>query len=200
VVSAIAGAATSAGQVAVVASVYDGDTLSVRDGRRVRLLQIDTPELDSGECYSRGCEDCAPRPRAARKAGALLLSGERGRCAGAIVRTVEEQVVTSKGLLHDESLTLLTCEVLERALEGGDELAEHAVVLPQDVEELLGRCRFGKGSEAAEVREEARDVGAVSGQEPLPVFARDQICHLRRDEAREVRPPPFDCLDQARIR
>jgi micrococcal nuclease len=39
-------------QVAVVASVYDGDTLTLRDGRRVRLLQIDTPELGSGECYS----------------------------------------------------------------------------------------------------------------------------------------------------
>jgi endonuclease YncB( thermonuclease family) len=38
---------------AVVASVYDGDTLALRDGRRVRLLQIDTPELGSGECYSR---------------------------------------------------------------------------------------------------------------------------------------------------
>jgi endonuclease YncB( thermonuclease family) len=46
-------AAASATQVAVVASVYDGDTLSLRDGRRVRLLQIDTPELGSGECYSR---------------------------------------------------------------------------------------------------------------------------------------------------
>jgi endonuclease YncB( thermonuclease family) len=40
-------------EVAVVASVYDGDSLSLRDGRRVRLLQIDTPELGSGECYSR---------------------------------------------------------------------------------------------------------------------------------------------------
>jgi endonuclease YncB( thermonuclease family) len=39
--------------VAVVASLYDGDTLTLRDGRRVRLLQIDTPELGSGECYSR---------------------------------------------------------------------------------------------------------------------------------------------------
>jgi micrococcal nuclease len=50
---AAATATTSATQVAVVASVYDGDTLSLRDGRRVRLLQIDTPELGSGECYSR---------------------------------------------------------------------------------------------------------------------------------------------------
>ena len=51
--AAAAGAGTSATQVAVVASVYDGDTLTLRDGRRVRLLQIDTPELGSGECYSR---------------------------------------------------------------------------------------------------------------------------------------------------
>jgi micrococcal nuclease len=58
-VLSVAVAATSAdtqaqtSQVAVVASVYDGDTLTLRDGRRVRLLQIDTPELGSGECYSR---------------------------------------------------------------------------------------------------------------------------------------------------
>jgi endonuclease YncB( thermonuclease family) len=38
---------------AIVASVYDGDTLTLTNGQRVRLLQIDTPELGSGECYSR---------------------------------------------------------------------------------------------------------------------------------------------------
>jgi micrococcal nuclease len=38
---------------ATVASVYDGDTLALTSGYRVRLLQIDTPELGSGECYSR---------------------------------------------------------------------------------------------------------------------------------------------------
>ena len=36
-----------------VASVYDGDTLTLASGSRIRLLQIDTPELGSGECYSR---------------------------------------------------------------------------------------------------------------------------------------------------
>jgi endonuclease YncB( thermonuclease family) len=36
-----------------VVSVYDGDTLTLSNGERVRLLQIDTPELGSGECYSR---------------------------------------------------------------------------------------------------------------------------------------------------
>jgi endonuclease YncB( thermonuclease family) len=50
--STSAGVASSSG-VGVVASVYDGDTLTLRDGRRVRLLQIDTPELGSGECFSR---------------------------------------------------------------------------------------------------------------------------------------------------
>jgi endonuclease YncB( thermonuclease family) len=44
-------------QTGVVASVYDGDTLSLSDGRRVRLLQIDTPELGSGECYSRAARN-----------------------------------------------------------------------------------------------------------------------------------------------
>src|SRR5262245_25906197 len=45
----------------VVASVYDGDTLTLASGQRVRLLQIDTPELGSGECYSRAARSELPR-------------------------------------------------------------------------------------------------------------------------------------------
>jgi micrococcal nuclease len=30
----------------------DGDTLELADGDRVRLLQIDTPEVGEGECYA----------------------------------------------------------------------------------------------------------------------------------------------------
>jgi endonuclease YncB( thermonuclease family) len=56
---ALAGALVSAhaaspavdGQVSVVAAVADGDTLTLTSGQRVRLLQIDSPEL--GECYGR---------------------------------------------------------------------------------------------------------------------------------------------------
>jgi micrococcal nuclease len=48
-----AGGASRAGGTTVVVSVYDGDTLTVAGGARVRLLQIDTPELASGECYGR---------------------------------------------------------------------------------------------------------------------------------------------------
>jgi endonuclease YncB( thermonuclease family) len=35
-----------------VARVNDGDTLTLRGGRKVRLLQVDAPELGAGECYS----------------------------------------------------------------------------------------------------------------------------------------------------
>jgi endonuclease YncB( thermonuclease family) len=51
--SASSGSSIAQNASVVVASVYDGDTLSLTDGRRVRLLQLDTPELGSGECYSR---------------------------------------------------------------------------------------------------------------------------------------------------
>jgi micrococcal nuclease len=49
----VTGAARASEAATVVASVSDGDTLTLRDGRRIRLIQIDTPELGSGECYSR---------------------------------------------------------------------------------------------------------------------------------------------------
>jgi micrococcal nuclease len=38
---------------AVVARVVDGDTVVLGDGERVRLVQIDAPELREGECYAR---------------------------------------------------------------------------------------------------------------------------------------------------
>jgi endonuclease YncB( thermonuclease family) len=50
---ALAGVGTAATDSDVVASVTDGDTLRLTDGRRVRLVQVDTPELGGGECYSR---------------------------------------------------------------------------------------------------------------------------------------------------
>ena len=36
----------------IVASVTDGDTLRLADNRRIRLVQIDAPEVPQGECYS----------------------------------------------------------------------------------------------------------------------------------------------------
>lgn len=40
----------SAGELDVVASVRDGDTVLLEDGRRVRLVQVDAPELGR-ECH-----------------------------------------------------------------------------------------------------------------------------------------------------
>ena len=40
-----------------VERVVDGDTLVLAGGERVRLVQIDAPELDEGECYARRSSD-----------------------------------------------------------------------------------------------------------------------------------------------
>ena len=60
--------ARGAAEVATVAYVVDGDTLELTSGARVRLLQIDTPELGRGECYSRA---------AARELRRLVPEGTR---------------------------------------------------------------------------------------------------------------------------
>ena len=60
--------AGSGTEVASVAYVVDGDTLELTSGARVRLLQIDTPEVGTGECYSRA---------AARELRRLLPAGAR---------------------------------------------------------------------------------------------------------------------------
>jgi endonuclease YncB( thermonuclease family) len=44
----------------LVASVYDGGHADAPGGRRIRLVQIDTPELGSGECYSRALPALSP--------------------------------------------------------------------------------------------------------------------------------------------
>ena len=36
-----------------VTSITDGDTIKLGDGKSVRLLQIDTPELKGNECYAK---------------------------------------------------------------------------------------------------------------------------------------------------
>jgi micrococcal nuclease len=52
-----AGAVVRAGgEVRTVARITDGDTLVLQGGRRVRLVQIDTPEVGGGECFSRAAK------------------------------------------------------------------------------------------------------------------------------------------------
>lgn len=52
----------------LVAIVTDGDTIRMADRRRVRLVQIDAPELEGGECYGE---------QAARALQRLLPAGTR---------------------------------------------------------------------------------------------------------------------------
>jgi endonuclease YncB( thermonuclease family) len=59
---------TSAIASTVISSVYDGDTVTISSGERIRLLQIDTPELSSSECYG----------NEARKALVSLINGKAG--------------------------------------------------------------------------------------------------------------------------
>jgi endonuclease YncB( thermonuclease family) len=47
---------THGGAYATVAHVLDGDTIVLEDGRHVRLVQLDAPETDEGECYARKAE------------------------------------------------------------------------------------------------------------------------------------------------
>ena len=52
---ALAGCATSADSAdeeTTVSRVIDGDTIETSNGERVRLVQIDAPELQDGECYA----------------------------------------------------------------------------------------------------------------------------------------------------
>jgi micrococcal nuclease len=66
------GGATSGAQrvteTGLVRSVTDGDTLRLRDGRRVRLVQIDAPEVD--ECYA---EEAASTLRRLLPGGARVI-------------------------------------------------------------------------------------------------------------------------------
>ena len=59
-VLALAGAA-NAKELQRIEAVVDGDTVTLVDGTRVRLVQIDTPELGTGECYSRAAANALRR-------------------------------------------------------------------------------------------------------------------------------------------
>ena len=49
--ASLIGGAPTAIAASNVAKVVDGDTITMSNGEKVRLLQIDTPELEAKECY-----------------------------------------------------------------------------------------------------------------------------------------------------
>ena len=69
----IASAATT------ITKVYDGDTITLSTGEKVRFLQIDTPELSPTECY--GQEARSALVSLLNTQGQLLVLGkESGSC------------------------------------------------------------------------------------------------------------------------
>ena len=44
-------------ETATVAYVVDGDTIDLADGRRVRYLLVDTPEIDTDDCFAANALD-----------------------------------------------------------------------------------------------------------------------------------------------
>jgi micrococcal nuclease len=73
--AAVAGSAPAGGrEQETVARVVDGDTIALTSGARVRLVQIDTPELGTGECYSRAAAKALAR--LAPPGSAVLLEAD----------------------------------------------------------------------------------------------------------------------------
>ena len=73
----VAGAARSAPTSVVVERIIDGDTLVVRGGARIRLVQIDTPEARWR--VLRGCGDARARPSCAARVPGRPRAGPRAR-------------------------------------------------------------------------------------------------------------------------
>jgi endonuclease YncB( thermonuclease family) len=61
---------------ATVARVGDGDTLDLRGGARVRLVQVDAPELGRGECYAREAQ--LELERLAPSGGRIMIEADPG--------------------------------------------------------------------------------------------------------------------------
>lgn len=58
---ACGGMHTGATPTATIARVLDGDTITLTDGRHVRLVQLDAPETDEDECYAAEAKEVLTR-------------------------------------------------------------------------------------------------------------------------------------------
>ena len=59
-----------------VTKIYDGDTVTLGNGERLRLIQIDAPELASAECY--GAEARTALVKLMKGPGALKITSDPG--------------------------------------------------------------------------------------------------------------------------
>jgi len=84
----VAAAAAPAAHVYRIARVVDGDTVDLTNGARIRLVQVDTPEVYFGvECYGREARrrrrsSCHPaRPSGSRSSLPPTASTATGACS-----------------------------------------------------------------------------------------------------------------------
>ena len=68
------GGAPTAYAASNVSKVVDGDTITVSNGEKVRLIQIDTPELASKECY--GIQAKSELTKLLNQAGEVSLTSD----------------------------------------------------------------------------------------------------------------------------
>lgn len=93
----------------VVARVTDGDTLVCEDGRRVRLLLIDTPEMDQGEVGRRSRDallELAPPGSLLQVETDVQREDRYGRLL-AYVRTADGTLVNEELLRRGMAVTLV---------------------------------------------------------------------------------------------
>ena len=156
--------AGSRDESARVSRVIDGDTIDLASGARVRLLQIDTPEPGTGECYSRA---------AGRELRRLLPVG------ASVVLEVDPQLdrVDAYGRLLRYVRRAASTSTSSRAPRGGDGL-----VLP-------GRARPLRGPAARRstlgAQRPPRHLGRMPG-------CRLESARPRNDGARLGRPGRHD--------
>lgn len=150
-----------AGETAVVAHVHDGDTLMLSDGRRLRLLGIDTPELDS-EAPARS----EPLALAARDRLRQLAPG------GTVLRLYRDQVHQDRhGRELVQAIRADQIDLAATLLRDG--LARQLVVLPND---RLWRC-YQRLQQHARRQE--------SGLWALPAFRPQAAAQLRERPQQE---------------
>src|SRR5881409_3606045 len=90
-------------------------------------------------------------------------SAKRSRTASASRTAFSSCSSTATGSLKN-TISPSPAKCSSVAVMGGDQLSDHAVILPENSEQLLGLRRLDKRSEAAQVAEQYGDVRAVSAE------------------------------------
>jgi endonuclease YncB( thermonuclease family) len=112
--------------------VIDGDTLVLQDGRTIRLLQIDTPELTEGECYAQEAKlELVSILEASETRTASSFKGEAGNSA----LSIRKDSVSDDKDQYDRELRYLFYNNLHVNLE----LVKRGAAAPYFYQEVKGK-------------------------------------------------------------